>query len=294
MSALHWLALSKVKGLGGTRTRQLVEHFGTIEALWQADPETLAALTDLPLERFVTLPQTLDEAAHEIESLRREGIDVITLDDEVYPVLLRDLRDAPPVLYLRGSLEIRDQWGVAIVGSRLADPGYREQKMAWTRQLAQTLAEWGITIVSGLAHGVDSWAHSGALDAHDGRTIAVLGCGLRRVYPKQNRALADRIVARGALLSELEPNAGTCGQFLMMRNRLIAALSQAVIVIEAGAPSGSLDTARHAMQLKRRVLAVPGSPGTEKLIAEGAEKLEPDRADIDELARSILSIAEME
>ncbi|MDW8141074.1 MAG: DNA-processing protein DprA, partial [Candidatus Bipolaricaulota bacterium] len=109
-----------------------------------------------------------------------------------------------------------------------------------------------------------------------------------------NRALADRIVARGASLSELDPNLGTCGPFLMMRDRLIAALSQAVIVIEAGDPSGSLDTARHALKLKRRVLAVPGSPGTEKLIAEGAEKLEPDRADIDELARSILSIAEME
>lgn len=294
MSALHWLALSKVKGLGGARARRLVEHFGNIAALWQTDPKTLAALTGLPTESFAILPQALDEAAHEIESLRREGIDVITLDDEPYPVLLRDLRDAPAVLYLRGSLEIRDQWAVAIVGSRLADPGHCEQKMAWTRQLAQTLAEWGITIVGGLAHGVDSWAHGGALDARDGRTIAVLGCGLRRVYPRQNRALADVIVTRGALLSELEPNAGTCGQFLMMRDRLIAALSQAVIVIEASDPSGSLDTARHALKLKRRVLAVPGSPGTEKLIAEGAEKLGSERTDIDELARSILSIAEME
>lgn len=288
MSTFHWLALSKVKCLGGTRARRLVEYFGSIEAIWHAEPETLAKLTRLPSESFTALYQALDEAVHEIESLHREGIDVITLDDEQYPVLLRDLRDAPPVLYVRGSLEIRDQWAVAIVGSRLADPGYCEQKMAWTHQLAQTLAEWGVTIVSGLAYGVDSWAHSGALDARDGRTIAVLGCGLRRVYPKQNRALADRIVARGALLSELDPNAGTCGQLLMMRDRLIAALSQAVIVIEAGDPSGSLDTARHALKLKRRVLAMPGSPGTEKLIAEGAKSLEPDNTDLDELARSIL------
>lgn len=294
MSTLHWLALSKVKGLGGVRARRLVEHFGSIEACWRADSKTLAALTGLPPESFVALHQVLDEAAQEIESLRREGIEVITLADEPYPVLLRDLRDAPPVLYIRGSLEIRDQWAVAIVGSRLADPGYRGQKMFWTRQLAQTLAEWGLTIVSGLAHGVDSWAHGGALDARDGRTIAVLGCGLRRIYPQHNKSLADRIVARGALLSELEPNAGTCGQFLMMRDRLIAALSQAVIVIEAGDPSGSLDTARHALKLKRRVLAVPGSPGTEKLIAEGAERLELDKIDVDELARSILSIVETE
>lgn len=293
MSKLHWLALSKVRGLGGARARRLLEHFCSIEALWHTDPKVLTALTGLPPESFVALPKALDEAAQEIESLHREGIAVITPEDEQYPVLLRDLRDAPLVLYLRGSLEIRDQWAVAIVGSRLADPGYRERKLAWTRQLAQTLAEWGITIVSGLAHGVDSWAHGGALDARDGRTLAVLGCGLHRVYPKQNRGLADRIVARGALLSELEPNAGTCGQFLMMRDRLIAALSQAVIVIEAGDPSGSLDTAQHALKLKRRVLAVPGSPGTERLIAAGAERLEPSRADIDELARSILSIADV-
>lgn len=288
MSTLHWLALSRVRGLGGARARRLVEHFGSIEALWHADPKTLAALTGLTAESFVALQRSFEELAQERESLRREGIEIVTVEDEQYPVLLRDLRDAPPVLYLRGSLEIRDQWAVSIVGSRLADPGYREQKMAWTRQLAQALAEWGLTIVSGLAHGVDSWAHGGALDARDGRTIAVLGCGLRRVYPKRNRALADRIVARGALLSELDPHAGTCGQFLMMRDRLIAALSQAVIVIEAGDPSGSLDTARHALTLRRRVLAVPGSPGTERLIAEGVERLEPEQTDVDELARSIL------
>jgi DNA processing protein len=287
MSKRHWLALSRVLR---ARARRLVEHFGSIEALWQADPKTLAALTGLPPESFVALPQRLDEAAQEIESLCHEGIEVITASDEQYPILLRDLRDAPPVLYLRGSLEIRDQWAVAIVGSRLADPGYRERKIAWTRELAHTLAEWGLTIVSGLAHGVDSWAHGGALDARDGRTIAVLGCGLRRIYPKHNKALADRIVARGALLSELEPHAGTCGQFLMMRDRLIAGLSQAVLVIEAGDPSGSLDTARHALKLKRRVLAVPGSPGTDRLIAKGAEKLDPERADFDELARSVLQL----
>ncbi|MCI2430734.1 DNA-protecting protein DprA [Candidatus Acetothermia bacterium] len=291
MSKLHWLALSKVDGLGGARARRLVERFRSVEAIWQADAETLAALTDLPPENFCALQKIpLEEIAGELEGLRCEGIDILTLDDEDYPVLLRDLRDAPPVLYLRGSLETRDQWAVAIVGGRMADPGYRERKMAWTRQLAQTLAEWGLTIVSGLAHGVDAWAHGGALDAHDGRTIAVLGCGLRRVYPKHHRALADRIVARGALMSELEPNAGTCGPFLMMRDRLIAGLSQAVIVIEAGDPSGSLDTARHARKLKRRVLAVPGSPGTDRLIAEGAGSLDPERADFDELARNMLRI----
>lgn len=296
MGKLHWLALSRVRGLGGVRARRLIEHFGTLEALWQADAQTLAALTGLREENFAALQEvSFEEIAQEIDSLRREGIEVITPEDEQYPVLLRDLRDAPLVLYLRGSLQIRDQWAVAIVGSRLADPGSCEKRMAWTRELAKTLAEWGLTIVSGLAHGVDSWAHGGALDARDGRTIAVVGCGLRRVYPKRNRVLADRIVARGALLSELEPNAGPCGQFLMMRDRLIAALSHAVIVIEAQDPSGSLDTARHALKLNRRVLAVPGSPGTNRLIAdEGAERLEPDSLDGDELARSILSIAETE
>ncbi len=292
MNTPYWLALSRVKGLRGARAHRLIEHLGSIKALGEADAATLAALTGLPPESFIAFRQSLDEAPQEIESLRREGIAVVTPDDEQYPVLLRELRDAPPVLYVRGSLEIRDQWAVAIVGSRLADPGSREKKMAWTRELAKALAEWGVTVVSGLAHGVDSWAHGGALDAPDGRTIAVLGCGLRRVYPRQNRALADRIVARGALVSELEPNAGVCGQFLMMRDRLIAALSLAVMVIEAGDPSGSLDTARHALKLKRPVLAVPGSPGTERLLAEGAELLDPERGDFDEVARSILSISE--
>ncbi len=291
MSTLHWLALTKVDGLGGARARRLVEHFGSAEALWHADIETLVHVTGLPSENFMALRQiSLEEIAQELQALRQEGIAVLTPDDAEYPILLRDLRDAPPVLYLRGSLEVRDQYAVAIVGSRLADPGSGDKKMAWTHALAKTLAEWGITIVSGLAHGVDSWAHSGALDARDGRTIAVLGCGLRRVYPKHNTALADRIVARGALLSELEPNAGTCGQFLMMRDRLIAALSHAVIVIEAHDPSGSLDTAQHALKLKRRVLAVPGSPGTERLIAEGAEKIEITKIDADELAQSILCV----
>jgi DNA processing protein len=293
MSELHWVALSRADGLSRAQARQLAEQLGSAEAIWKADADLLASLSGLPKERFVALHKlSLDEIAQELESLRREGIAVLTPDDAEYPILLRDLRDAPAVLYMRGSLETRDQWAVAIVGSRLADPGSGDAKMAWTHELAKTLAEWGITIVSGLAHGVDSWAHGGALDARDGRTIAVLGCGLRRVYPKRNQALADRIIARGALLSELEPNAGPCGMFLMMRDRLIAALAHAVIVIEAGDPSGSLDTARHALKLKRRVLAVPGSPGTDRLITEGARVLDPERTDFDELAKSVMRVGQ--
>jgi DNA processing protein len=287
MSTLHWLVLSKVKGLGGARARRLVKHFGNVETVWQADAETLAALTDLPPENFGALQKIpWEEIAGELEGLRCEGIEILTLDDEDYPVLLRDLRDAPPVLYLRGSLETRDQWAVAIVGSRQISSA---QKLDWGQHLARELADWELTIISGLAHGVDSYAHNGALQSRHGRTIAVLGCGLRQIYPKTNQELANRIISRGALLSELNPNVGTCGQFLMMRDRLIAALSQAVIVIEAGNPSGSLDTARHALKLKRRVLAVPGSPGTEKLIAEGVEPLDPAKVDAGELARSILN-----
>lgn len=287
MSKLHWLALSKIEGLGWARARRLTKHFEKIEAIWEADSETLAALTDLKPENFAALQKvSFDEIAQEVAGLRHEGIEVVTLADAGYPVLLQDLRDGPPVLYLRGSLETRDQYAVAIVGSRQADPGRHQQREGWTRELARTLAEWGLTVVSGLARGVDSWAHCGALEARGGRTIAVLGCGLRYIYPKEHRKLANRIVSQGTLLSEVATGASASGSLLMMRNRLIAALSQAVIVIEADDPSGSLDTAQHALKLGRRVLAVPGSAGTDRLLIEGAERLESER--LDELARSVL------
>jgi DNA processing protein len=144
MSALHWVALSRADGLSRAQARQLAEQLGSAEAIWKADADLLASLSGLPKERFVALHKlSLDEIAQELESLRREGIAVLTPDDAEYPILLRDLRDAPAVLYMRGSLETRDQWAVAIVGSRLADPGSGDAKMAWTHELAKTLAEWG-------------------------------------------------------------------------------------------------------------------------------------------------------
>ncbi len=285
MSKLHWLALSNIEGLGGARARRLLEHFGDIQAVFKADTRLLAEITNLKEEHVADLQAiSLEGLAQELEGLRQEGIEVLTPDDADYPVLLGELRDAPPVLYLRGSLQARDQYAVAIVGSRMTG----EQQENWTRELARALAEWGITIVSGLALGVDAWAHSGALEAAQGRTLAVLGCGLRRIYPRAHWKLADRIVCQGALVSEVAPGAPPSGSLLMMRNRLIAALAQAVIVVEADNPSGSLDTAQHALKLGRRVLAVPGSPGTDRLLTEGAERLDPERLDFDELARSIL------
>lgn len=292
MGKLHWLALSKIDGLGGTRARRLLEHFGNVEAAFKADTRLLAEITNLKEEHVAVLQATsLEGLAQELEGLRHEGIEVLTPDDADYPVLLRELRDTPPVLYLRGSLQARDQYAVAIVGSRMTNSGEKQENR--TRELARSLAEWGITIVSGLALGVDAWAHNGALDAVGGRTLAVLGCGLRHIYPRAHWELAERIVRQGALVSEVAPEAPPSGSLLMMRNRLITALAQAVIVVEANDPSGSLDTAQHALKLGRRVLAVPGSPGTDRLLAFGAELLHQERADFDELARSILQAEEV-
>lgn len=291
MGKRHWLALSKIAGLGGARARRLIGHFGSIEAAFEAEPALLATLTGIEPENFVALPSLEEAAEEELKGLTQEGITVLTPDDADYPFLLRELSDTPPVLYLRGSLQARDQYAVAIVGSRMTNFG--EQQENRTRKLSQALAEWGITIVSGLALGVDAWAHSGALEAAQGRTLAVLGCGLRHIYPRAHWKLAERIVCQGALVSEVAPGAPPSGSLLMMRNRLIAALAQAVIVVEADVPSGSLDTAQHALKLGRRVLAVPGSPGTDRLLASGAELLDQEQADFDELARSILQAEEV-
>lgn len=286
MSRVHWLALTHIPGVGGATLRRLLERFGSIEALFAADPAELARVPRLS-ERAIAALRTvsLEAVEAELAALVQAGITLLTWEDADYPASLHGLSDPPPVLFVRGKLRPQDERAVAIVGSRrVGDRG-----LALARRLGKALAARGLTVVSGLALGIDTAAHKGALEAPEGRTLAVLGSGLGVIHPRENRALAERIVARGALLSELRPEAPPRGPYLMARDRIIAALGRATIVVEAEEGSGSLDTARRARRLGRPVLACPGSPGTDALLRAGAERLDPEAMDLDALARRLQS-----
>ncbi len=207
----------------------------------------------------------------EIESARRIGASVLTIEDEAYPPLLHAAPDPPPVLYARGDLLRRDALAVAVVGSRRATP----HGLRLARDIAAGLAGAGFTVVSGLARGIDAAAHRGALEA-GGRTLAVLGCGVDRIYPAEHRKLAEAIAAHGAVLSELPLGFGPVARNFPERNRIIAWSTWATVVVEAARDSGSLITANLALQEGRLVYAVPGAVGEPN--AEGTNALLRDGA----------------
>ena len=213
-----------------------------------------------------------ERADAEIAAAGRLGVSIVGLDDEDYPSLLRRTFDPPPVLYVRGRLADGDGTpAVAVVGARAATPLGTSLAAA----IARDLASWGVTVVSGLARGIDTAAHEGALQGR-GRTVAVLGSGLDRMYPKENAGLADRIASTGAVVSEFPLGTPPRPEHFPRRNRVIAGWAQATVVVEAAARSGALNTARYAAEEGRDVLAVPGHPsqtasaGTNQLIRDGA------------------------
>ncbi len=288
MSTAHWLALTTVSGIGGATARKLLERFVDIESVFAASREELAQVPRItPALAAQLLAAPIAQLEEVLLSLGEEGIDVLTWDDDGYPALLRGLPDAPPVLFIQGTLEPGDAQSVAIVGTR--QPGEPSAMLA--RSLGRELAERGLTVVSGLALGIDAAAHWGALEAAGGRTLAVLGSGVRVIHPRENAELAVQIARRGAVLSEIHPNAPPRGPQLMARDRIVSGLSRAVIVVEAGEKSGSLDTAARAIKQGRMVYAVPGSPGTETLLSAGAKRLEEKALDYDSLARDVLKEA---
>ncbi len=278
MSKAHWLALSMVSGIGGATLRRLIEQFGHIEAVFEASGADLIQVprvTSAIAERIkaISLPQIEDE----LLSLYEEGLAVLTLEDDDYPANLRPLSDAPALLFVRGELSPDDEQAVAIVGARQPT----EASLALAETLGRELARHGLTIVSGLALGIDTAAHRGALAAQEGCTLAILGSGLRVIHPRRNVALSEEIAARGALLSELHPNTPPHARQLMARDRIISGLARAVIVVEAGQKSGSLDTAIRGRKQERLIFAIGGSPGTEELLSTGATPLPADSAAID-------------
>jgi len=278
------LTLSLADGVGPVAFRKLINAFGSAEAALTAPEARMAEIEGLGPETARRIASSrrkaADAARKELAIAARHGVRIVSLEDEACPAALRYMHDPPPVLYVKGELLERDRLAVAIVGSRHCTYYGRSQ----AETLAGALAMSGFTVVSGLARGIDSAAHQGALDA-EGRTIAVLGNGLASVYPPENSALAERGVASGALVSEFPMTTPPAAENFPRRNRVISALSLGVVVVEGTEKSGALITARHAREQGREIFAVPGkvdnpaARGPHRLIRDGA-KLVADASDI--------------
>jgi len=278
----YWIAFSRIPRVGAVRTGLLESHFGSMAAAWKASGGQLAAagldratVASIVKER----PDVSPDA--ELERLEKAGIRVFCWHDDGYPDRLKETDDRPPVLYVRGSLLPEDDWAVAVVGTRRATPYGRQA----AEHLTTDLARHRITIVSGLARGIDAVCHRAALAA-GGRTIAVLACGLDLVYPPEHANLAQEILKSGALISDYPLGTQPRSEFFPRRNRILSAISLGVLVVEGDVDSGALITARLALEQNREVFAVPGSiysptyRGTNKLIRDGEAKLVSSAEDI--------------
>lgn len=270
-----YIGFNLVRGIGAVRLKSLVDFFGRIEIAWQAPADALSA-AGLPAAVVENLLIVRRETCLEeiLENALREGIQVITWEDDQYPQRLKAIDQSPPVIYARGAISLEDDWSVAIVGTRRVTSYGRQV----TEELASFLANNHITVISGLARGVDAAAHQ-AVIKNGGRTLAVLGCGVDVVYPPEHKKMADAIVENGALISDYPPGTAPESGNFPPRNRIISGLARAVVVVEAGVESGALITARYAGEQGREVFAVPGSiyapmsKGTNRLIFDGAAPL---------------------
>lgn len=272
----YWLGFSLIHGIGSSRLRSLYHYFQQdLETAWHASPTELknAGLSASLIENLTARRSKLNLQGS-LKRLGELGAKICSLDDSFYPRRLAEIADAPPMFYFKGELLPQDEQAIAMVGTRRASAYGRTTATA----LALSLARAGITIVSGLAVGIDALAHQAALDA-GGRTLAVLGNGIDTIYPKQNEALAKSIVERGqgAIISEYPPRTHPNAKHFPARNRIISGLSLGVLVVEAPASSGALLTASIAAEQGREIFAVPGninaptSHGTNKLIQDGAK-----------------------
>ena len=271
---IGWLALKRVSGLGDLGLKRLMEAFGSSQAVFSASPKELAAKAECTDQavRGIRDPSIQHQAQNEMKAVQKADACVITLLDPKYPRALSAIYDPPPLLYLQGELRPEDDLAMAIVGSRQASSyGTRIAE-----EIAEGLASYGFSIVSGLARGIDSAAHRGALSA-GGRTLAVLGCGLDILYPSESRRLREKITEQGAVLSEFPMGIAPKPTHFPRRNRAISGLSSGTLVVEAAQRSGSLITARCALEQGREVFAIPGnlgavsSQGTNRLIQCGAK-----------------------
>lgn len=281
---LDVLRLALVPGVGPKLRQALLAHFGSVAAILAAPP---SALRDVPgigpkLSRAIAAAHDDTTAIEQLTAARREQIDVVTESSGRYPRSLREIHDPPAVLFVRGQLLPDDALAVAIVGSRHAT-NYGLQQ---AEQLAASLARAGLTIVSGLARGIDAAAHRGALAA-GGRTIAVLGSGVLNIYPPEHVELAEEISRCGAVISESPLHAAPIAGAFPQRNRVISGISLGVVIVEAALHSGALITGRHAMEQGREVFAVPGR--IDNRMAHGCHRLIRDGATLIETADDVLA-----
>lgn len=271
----YWVAFGRVPQIGRARFSLLEEHFSSVEEAWKASPADLqhAGLSGSTLSALLAARDSIEPEA-ELERLERANVQPLTWHDEAYPARLKEIYDKPPILYVRGELTNSDEYCVALVGTRRATAYGRQA----AEELAKGLASNGVTVVSGLARGIDTIGHRSTLAA-GGRTIAVLACGLDTVYPPENLRLAHEIAEQGALVSDYALGTQPQSQFFPRRNRIMVGLSLGVLVVEGDVKSGALITARQALDENREVFAVPGSiysptfRGTNWLIQHGQAKL---------------------
>jgi len=269
----YWVGFSLIPGIGTSKFLSLIDHFGNLENAWYASAGELkaAGLDSRTIENIISRRPRISLDG-EMEKLARFGVRAVPYTDPSYPPRLREIHDFPPLLYVRGGLVREDEWAISVVGTRKVSIYGRQA----TEELVSELSRYGITIISGLAKGVDGIAHRAALDA-GGRTIAVLACGLDLVYPSDHAPLARRIIEQGALVSEYPLGTPPKADYFPRRNRIMSGMSLGVLVVEAGESSGALITARLALEQNREVFAVPGSifspmsRGTNRLIQEGAK-----------------------
>ena len=265
------VALSQVSHIGPVRLGRLRDAFGSLDAAWQASERELREVLDERASRAVLDARQRVSPEELMQRLLRAGAEVVTVLDDAYPRILREIPAPPPVLYVRGTLPRQHEPTVAIVGTRRATSYGREATM----QIAGELAAAGVTIVSGLAKGIDGYAHRAAID-QGGRTVAVLASGVDIIYPPEHRQLAEQIVETGALVSDYPPGTKPDAPNFPARNRIISGLSVATIVVEAPSRSGALITVGFAADQGRDVYAVPGSilnpnsAGPNRLLRQGA------------------------
>ena len=269
----YWLGFSLVSEIGAKRLSLLYSWFGELKNAWAATEVELnqSGLEKQPIANILDARKTLDLDA-EMAKVHKAGAWLVTLADDNYPSQLRKLADAPPVLYIKGSLVPPDERALAIVGTRKATAYGRDAAHYFATELAGN----GVTIVSGLAEGIDAAAHRGALDG-GGRTFAVLGSGIDKIYPRQHGKLAQEIAQNGAIISEFPMGTPPEARNFPRRNRIISGLSLGVLVVEAPEKSGAIITATVAAEQGRDVFAVPGNifsmtnSGTNRLIQDGAK-----------------------
>ena len=273
-SAAYWLALALTPRLGPTRVRKLVEHFGSAERVFQASLTELEA-SGMPVVSAQSLAtgESMELAQQQIAKAVACGAKIIALDDPSYPQNLKEIYDPPVVLFVRGSVEVLSLAGIAMVGTRHPTP----YGLGMAERLSKDLAARGLVIISGMARGVDTASHRGAIAA-SGKTVAVFGTGVDVLYPKENSRLAEQILSLGgALISEFPIGTFAAPQNFPIRNRIISGMSAGVLVVEAAEYSGTRITARCALEQNRDVYAVPGnvtnkgSWGPNTLIKQGAK-----------------------